>query len=187
MEVILTERIQKLGNIGDVVSVKDGFARNFLLPRKKAVRASESAKKQFEADRARIEAESAAKKVEAEKVGKTLDGKVVIVVRQAGDSGQLYGSVTSRDVAAALTKEGFGVARQQVVINTVIKELGLHDAEVHLHGDVVVNVRINVALSVEEAHAQLQAANKSEGKSYGSDAAKDEQVDTEAPVAEAAE
>lgn len=186
MEVILTERIQKLGNIGDVVTVKDGFARNFLLPGRKAVRATEGAKKQFEADRARLEAESAAKKVEAEKVGKTLDGKVVIVVRQAGDSGQLYGSVTSRDVAAALTKEGFSVSRQQVVINTVIKELGLHDVEVHLHGDVLVSVRVNVALSIEEAHAQLQAANKVEGKSYGSEEAANEEA-VEVAVEEASE
>lgn len=178
MEVILTERIQKLGNIGDVVTVKDGFARNFLLPRKKAIRSTENAKKQFEADRARIEAEHTAKKVEAEKVGKVLDGKVVVVVRQAGDSGQLYGSVTSRDVAIALSKEGFDVSRQQVVITRVIKELGLHDAELHLHGEVVVNVRVNVALSVEEAHAQLQAANKVEGKSYGSE--KTEEIVAEA-------
>jgi large subunit ribosomal protein L9 len=169
MEIILTERVPKLGNIGDVVTVKDGFARNFLLPQKKALRATAEAKQRFEAERARIEAEHASKKVEAEKVAKTLDGKVVIVVRQAGDSGQLYGSVSSRDVAAALTNEGFNVARQQVTIPTVIKELGVHPAFVQLHGEVIVSIRVNVALSVEEANAQLQAADKVAGKSYGSE------------------
>lgn len=171
MEVILTERINKLGNIGDVVTVKDGFARNFLLPQKKALRATAEARKKFEDDKARIEADNAAKKVDAEKVATKLEGKVVIVVRQAGDSGQLYGSVSTRDVAAGLVKDGFNVTRQQVTISKVIKELGVHPASVQLHSDVIVNVRINVALSVEEAHSQLQAANKVEGKSYGSEKA----------------
>lgn len=171
MEIILTERVHKLGNIGDIVTVKTGFARNFLLPQGKALRATAEAKKKFEADRARIEAENVAKKVEAEKVAAKLEGKVVIVVRQAGDSGQLYGSVTTRDVAAGLVKDGFAIIRQQITIPKVIKDLGLHPATVQLHSDVVVNVRINVALSVEEAHAQLQAANKVAGKSYGSEKA----------------
>ncbi len=171
MEIILTERVHKLGNIGDVVTVKTGFARNFLLPQGKALRATAEAKKKFEADRARIEADNGAKKVEAEKVAATLEGKVVIVVRQAGDSRQLYGSVTTRDVAAGLVKDGFGVVRQQITISKVIKYLGIHPVSVQLHSDVVVNVLVNVALSIEEAHAQLQAANKAAGKSYGSEKA----------------
>ena len=171
MEIILTERVHKLGNIGDVVTVKTGFARNFLLPQGKALRATADAKKKFEADRARIIAENGAKKVEAEKVAATLEGKVVVVVRQAGDSGQLYGSVTTRDVAAVLVKDGFSIVRQDITIPKVIKDLGVHPATVQLHSDVVVNVRINVALSIEEAHAQLQAANKVAGKSYGSEKA----------------
>lgn len=171
MEIILTERVHKLGNIGDVVTVKTGFARNFLLPQGKALRATAEAKKKFEADRARIEADNGAKKVEAEKVAATLEGKVVIVVRQAGDSGQLYGSVTTRDVAAGLVKDGFNVIRQQITISRVIKDLGVHPVSVQLHSEVVVNVRVNVALSIEEAHAQLQAANKVAGKSYGSEKA----------------
>jgi large subunit ribosomal protein L9 len=169
MEIILTERIHKLGNIGDIVTVKDGFARNFLLPQKKALRATAEAKKKFEAERARIESENASKKIDAEKVAKKLDGKVVIVVRQAGDSGQLYGSVSTRDVAAALQKDGFNITRQQVTIPKVIKELGVHAVDVQLHSDVIVPLHVNVALSVEEANAQLQAAKKVAGKSYGSE------------------
>jgi large subunit ribosomal protein L9 len=176
MEIILTERVHKLGNIGDVVNVKAGFARNFLLPQKKALRATAEAKQKFEADRARIESENASKKVDAEKFASKLENKVVIVVRQAGDSGQLYGSVSTRDVAAALAKDGLNVIRQQITIPKVIKELGIHSAMVQLHADVIVSIRINVALSVEEANAQLQAANKVAGKSYGSDKDKDAQV-----------
>jgi large subunit ribosomal protein L9 len=171
MEIILTERVHKLGNIGEVVTVKTGFARNFLLPQGKALRATPEAKKKFEAERASIEAKNDAKIVEAKEVAEKLEGKVVVVVRQAGDSGQLYGSVTTRDVAAGLVKDGFSVIRQQIKIPKVIKDLGLHPATVQLHSDVIVDVRINVALSVEEAHAQLQAANKVAGKSYGSEKA----------------
>lgn len=178
MEIILTERVHKLGNIGDVVTVKDGFARNFLLPQKKALRATAEAKKKFEAERERIVSENASKKIEAEKFAAKLDGKVVIVLRQAGDSGQLYGSVSTRDVAAALQKDGLSVMRQQVTIPKVIKELGVHPATVQLHADVIVPIRINVALSVDEANAQLQAANKVAGKSYGSDK-KSEVADSE--------
>lgn len=173
MEVILTERVYKLGNIGDIVTVKAGFACNYLLPQKKALRATEEAKKKFEVERERIVADNASKKTDAEKVGAKLDGKVVVVVRQAGDSGQLYGSVTARDVAAVLQKEGFNVVRQQVTIPEVIKYLGVHPATVQLHAEVVVPIRINVALSAEEANAQLQAADKVAGKSYGSDKAAD--------------
>ncbi len=169
MEIILTERVPKLGNIGDIVLVRDGFARNFLLPQKKAVRSTREAKKKFEAERARIEADSASKKVEAEKVAAKLVGKVLVVIRQAGDSGQLYGSVTTRDLSEALTQEGFIVSRQQIIIPEAIKELGVHPATLHLHGEVDVSVRVNVALSSDEANAQLQAADKTEGKSYGSE------------------
>lgn len=182
MEIILTERVPKLGNIGDVVTVKDGYARNFLLPLKKAVRSTEDAKKKFEAERARLESESAAKKVEAEKVAAKLEGKVLIVIRQAGESGQLYGSVNTRDLSEALNKEGFIVPRQQIIIPEVIKELGVHSAIAHLHGEVEVNIRVNVALSVDEANAQLLAADKTEGKSYGSDASNVTAETEEAPV-----
>lgn len=173
MEIILTERVPKLGNIGDVVNVKDGYARNFLLPQRKAVRSTDEAKKKFEAERSRIEAESASKKVEAEKVAAKLEGKVLVVIRQAGESGQLYGSVNTRDVSESLNKEGFVVPRQQIVIPDAIKELGVHSVLLHLHGEVEVSIRVNVALSVDEANAQLQAADAPEGKSYGSDSKKE--------------
>ena len=132
MDVILLERVAKLGQIGDTVKVKDGFARNFLLPNGKALRATEANKKKFEGMKAQIEAQNLERKNEAEAVAKKLDGKSVILVRQAGETGQLYGSVSTRDIADALTKDGFTVERRQIVLNSPIKLIGLHALPVSL-------------------------------------------------------
>ena len=156
MEVILLERVEKLGAIGDVVKVKDGFARNYLLPRKKALRANESNRKVFEANRARIEEENAAKRSEAEKASKGVEGKTVQLIRQASNTGQLYGSVSARDIVEALEKDGAKVSKSQIVLDRPIKALGMHDVKVALHPEVSVNVRVNVARSPEEADLQAQ-------------------------------
>ena len=156
MEVILLERVEKLGAIGDVVKVKDGFARNYLLPRKKALRANESNRKVFEANRARIEEDNAAKRSEAEKASKGVEGKTVQLIRQASNTGQLYGSVSARDIVEALEKDGAKVTKSQIVLDRPIKALGMHDVKVALHPEVSVNVRVNVARSPEEADLQAQ-------------------------------
>ena len=154
MEVILLERVAKLGQMGEVVRVRDGFARNYLLPRGKALRATENNKKRFEGDRAQLEARNLEAKGEAEKVGEKLDGKTFVVIRQAGESGQLYGSVSSRDIAEAITVGGFNVTRQQVIALNPIKMLGLHGVPVRLHPEVEVKITVNVARSAEEAERQ---------------------------------
>ena len=159
IQIILLERVAKLGQIGDVVSVKAGFARNFLLPQKKALRATESNKKVFEAQRAQIEANNLARRADAEKVGAKLSGATATLIRQAGDSGQLYGSVSSRDVADALTAEGYTVDRHQVILDKPIKALGMHDVRVQLHPEVIVGVRANVARSKEEAELQAKGVD----------------------------
>ena len=156
MEVILLERVEKLGAIGDVVRVKDGFARNYLLPRKKALRANESNRKVFEANRARIEEENANRRGEAEKASKGVDGKTVKLIRQASNTGQLYGSVSARDIAEALEGVGAKVAKSQVVLDRPIKTIGLHEVKIALHPEVVVVVKVNVARSPEEADLQAQ-------------------------------
>src|SRR3954462_14074867 len=156
MDVILLERIEKLGAIGDVVKVKDGFARNYLLPRKKELRANESNRKLFEASRERIEAENAEKRSEAEKAAKSVDGKSVQLIRQASNTGQLYGSVSARDIAEALEGVGAHVAKSQVVLDRPIKAIGLHEVKIALHPEVSVTVRVNVARSPEEADLQAQ-------------------------------
>ncbi|HMN50628.1 MAG: 50S ribosomal protein L9 [Xanthobacteraceae bacterium] len=156
MEVILLERVAKLGQIGDTVKVKDGFARNFLLPNGKALRATEANKKKFEGMKAQIEAQNLERKNEAEAVAKKLDGKSVILVRQAGETGQLYGSVQSRDIADALTKDGFTVQRRQIVLNSPIKVIGLHTLPVSLHPEVDVNIIVNVARTPDEAERQAR-------------------------------
>lgn len=155
MEVILLERVNKLGQMGEVVTVKDGFARNFLLPQKKALRATESNKAAFEADRARLEAENLERKTEAEKVAAQMTDVKVIMVRAAGESGQLYGSVSSRDIADAVTEAGVKIARSQVVLDRAIKTLGLHDVAIVLHPEVSETVVVNIARSVEEAEVQF--------------------------------
>ncbi|GAA0286207.1 50S ribosomal protein L9 [Rhodovulum strictum] len=159
MQVILLERVAKLGQMGEVVNVKDGFARNFLLPQGKALRASAANIARFEADKAQLEARNLETKKEAEALAAKLDGQQFVVIRSASDSGALYGSVTTRDVADAATADGFSVDRKQVALTGPIKELGLHDVTVTLHPEVEVTVKVNVARSVEEA--ALQASGKS--------------------------
>jgi len=159
MEVILLERVEKLGQIGDVVSVKNGFARNYLLPNKKALRANEANKKLFEANRARIEAENAERRAEAEKDAKRVDGKTVQLIRQASNTGQLYGSVSARDIVEALEAEGAKVTKSQVVLARPIKSIGMHEVRIALHPEVSVAVQVNVARSPEEAELQAQGVD----------------------------
>ena len=156
MEVILLERVSKLGQIGDTVKVKDGFARNFLLPNGKALRATEANKKKFEGMKAQIEAQNLERKQEAEAVAKKVDGKSVVLVRQAGETGQLYGSVSTRDIADALTKDGVSVERRQIVLNAPIKLIGLHALPVSLHPEVEVKITVNVARTPDEAERQAR-------------------------------
>ncbi|GLK63579.1 50S ribosomal protein L9 [Paracoccus kondratievae] len=159
MQVILLERVAKLGQMGDVVKVKDGFARNFLLPQGKALRASDANIQAFEARKAELAARNDETRDEAQKIAEKLEGQTFIIIRSASDSGALYGSVTPRDAAEAAQAEGFAVERRQVVLTAPIKELGLHDIRVHLHPEVDVTIRLNVARSAEEA--ELQATGKS--------------------------
>ncbi len=156
MEVILLERVEKLGGIGDVVNVKNGFARNYLLPNKKALRANESNRKLFEANRARIESDNAERRTDAEKASKDVDGKTVKLIRQASNTGQLYGSVSARDIVDALEAEGAKVTKSQVVLDRPIKAIGMHEVRVALHPEVAVTVKVNVARSPEEAELQAQ-------------------------------
>src|SRR5213595_1964169 len=156
MEVILLERVEKLGAIGDVVRVKDGFARNYLLPRKKALRANENNRKLFEANRARIEEENANRRSDAEKSSKGVDGKTVQLIRQASNTGQLYGSVSARDIVEALEGVGAKVTKSQVVLDRPIKAIGVHEVKIALHPEVAVTVKVNVARSPEEADLQAQ-------------------------------
>jgi large subunit ribosomal protein L9 len=156
MEVILLERVAKLGQMGETVRVKDGFARNFLLPRGKALRATKENKERFETQRAQLEARNLELRKEAEAVGQKLDGQSFTVIRQAGETGVLYGSVSTRDLAETMTKGGFSVAREQVVLNAPIKTIGLHTVPVSLHPEVEVKVTLNVARSPEEAERQAR-------------------------------
>jgi len=159
MEVILLERVEKLGGIGDVVNVKNGFARNYLLPNKKALRANESNRKVFEANRAKIEADNADRRSDAEKSAKGVDGKTVQLIRQASNTGQLYGSVSARDIVEALEGVGAKVTKSQVVLDRPIKNIGVHDVKVALHPEVAVTVKVNVARSPEEADLQAQGVD----------------------------
>ena len=159
MEVILLERVEKLGGIGDVVKVKNGFARNFLLPNKKALRANEANRKVFEANRAKIEAENADKRKDAEMAAKGVEGKTVQLIRQASNVGHLYGSVSVRDIAEALEAEGAKVSKSQVVLDRPIKGIGVHEVKVALHPEVAVTVKVNVARSPEEADLQAQGVD----------------------------
>ena len=154
MQVILMERIEKLGQMGDEVSVKPGYARNFLLPKGKAVRANSANREQFEQGRAQLEAENLKQKSEAEAVGAKMEDVSIILVRQAGDAGQLYGSVNARDIADKLTEDGYTVSRQQVRLDIPIKALRLHQVIVSLHPEVSVTITANVARTVEEAETQ---------------------------------
>jgi large subunit ribosomal protein L9 len=179
MEVILLERIGRLGQMGDVVNVKDGYARNFLLPRGKALRATDTNRKHFESQRAQLEARDLEAKTEAEAVSGKLNGETFIVIRQAGDNGQLYGSVSTRDISTAVPEGGFSIERRQVLLDRPIKALGLHEVRVSLHGEVEPNIVVNVARSEEEAARQARGEDVTRTLS-------DEEEDAEAAL-EAAE
>jgi len=159
MEVILLERIEKLGAIGDVVKVKNGFARNFLLPNGKALRANEANRKVFEASRERIEAQNAERRSAAERDSKKVEGATVQLIRQASNVGQLYGSVSARDLAEALEAQGHKIAKNQIVLDRPIKAIGLQEVRIALHPEVSVTIRVNVARSPEEAELQAQGVD----------------------------
>lgn len=159
MDIILLERVEKLGAIGDVVSVKDGYARNYLLPNKKALRANDRNKQVFEANRARIEAENADRRAEAEKHSSDVEGKQVVLIRASSNSGQLYGSVSVRDIVDALNADGAKVTKQMIVLERPIKTLGIFDVRVSLHPEVSVGVKVNVARSPDEAELQSQGVD----------------------------
>ena len=178
MEIILLERIERLGQMGDVVSVKPGFARNFLLPQGKALRANKINLAHFEGRRAQLEAENLERKAEAEQVAKQLVGLVVSVIRAAGDSGQLYGSVTSRDIAEAATAEGVTINKRQVILDRALKLIGLEQIRVVLHPEVAVNITVNIARSADEAEQQKRLG-RAVGSERNEDDAEDE-VDAQA-------
>ena len=159
MDIILLERIEKLGSIGDVVTVKDGYARNFLLPQKKALRANDANKKVFEANRERLEKENAERRVVAETHGKDVDGVEVVLIRASSNSGQLYGSVSVRDIVDALVAKGYDITKSQVVLERPIKTIGMFDVRVVLHPEISVTVKANVARSDDEAELQSQGVD----------------------------
>lgn len=196
MDVILLERVEKLGNIGDVVNVKPGFARNFLLPRHKALRASEANRKRFEANRATIEADNAHKRELAIEDSANIDGKTIILIRQASNTGQLYGSVATRDLADALSADGAKVLRGQIILERPIKSLGMHTVKVSLHPEVSVDIKVNIARSPEEAELQAKGVDVTADMFERDDAGFTEAYDpnaepgtiaTDEPVAEATE
>ncbi|MGB7433148.1 MAG: 50S ribosomal protein L9 [Ahrensia sp.] len=170
MQVILLERIAKLGTIGDEVTVKDGFARNFLLPQGRALRANKANRAQFEAQRADIEARNEERKAEASKIGEGLNGKTFVAVRSAGETGQLYGSVSTRDIADLLTAAGFSVARNQVDLKTPIKSIGLHEVELALHPEIETKITLNIARTADEAERQASGEDLTTADAiYGED------------------
>jgi large subunit ribosomal protein L9 len=186
MEVILLERIESLGQMGDVVSVKPGYARNFLLPQKKALRATDGNRKVFEERRTQLEAENLERKSEAEQVAKTLDGLSVVLVRAAGESGQLYGSVSARDIADAVTEAGVTVGRGQVKLDKALKALGLEPVRIQLHPEVAVNVTVNIARSQDEAETQARLGRALDrGLLEEQEAAEDAALEAEEAEAEA--
>ncbi|WP_375620730.1 MULTISPECIES: 50S ribosomal protein L9 [unclassified Bartonella] len=164
MDIILLERIPRLGQMGDIVSVKDGYARNFLLPQGKALRANEANKKHFEIQRAQLEARNLERKSEAQKIAEKLDRQSFIVVRSAGETGQLYGSVSTRDIAEMITDEGFSIGRNQIELNHPIKMIGLHTITLSLHPEVQISVIINVARSTSEAQRQAEGETLTSAK-----------------------
>jgi large subunit ribosomal protein L9 len=170
MQVILLERVEKLGQMGDEVRVKDGFARNFLLPKKKALRATKANREYFQTRKADLEAHNLKLKGEADKIAKKLDGQKFVLIRQAGDRGQLYGSVSPRDVADAMEKGGFKVDRHQVQISVAIKHIGLFTIPVVLHPEVKVNVTVNVARSEDEAERQARGEDVLAGRTEAEEA-----------------
>lgn len=154
MQIILLERVEKLGTIGDVVTVKDGYARNYLLPNKKALRANEANRKVFEANRSKIEADNAARRSDAEKHSENVEGKSVVLIRASSNAGQLYGSVSVRDIADALNADGADISKSMIVLERPIKTIGVFDVKVALHPEVAVTVKVNVARSPDEAEQQ---------------------------------
>lgn len=158
MQVILLERVPKLGQMGEIVSVRDGFARNFLIPQRKAMRATDDARKEFERRRTQLEARNLELKQDAQKAAADVDGESVSILRQAGESQQLYGSVSARDIAEAFTASGISLDRKQIILDTPIKSLGIHEVVVALHPEVEVKVKVNVARSAEEADIQAGKA-----------------------------
>jgi len=198
MDVILLERVEKLGAIGDVVTVKNGFARNYLLPNKKALRANEANKKVFEANRAQIEADNATRRSDAEKASKGIDGKTITLIRQASNTGQLYGSVAARDLVELLAEDGTKVSKSQIVLDKPIKAIGLSEVKIQLHPEVAVTIKVNVARSPEEADLQAQGVDVmaqmfEEGRDQGGFTedydpnAEPGEIAAEAPAAEATE
>jgi len=159
MQVILLERVESLGSIGDEVKVRDGFARNFLLPQKKALRATDANRKVFEGRRAELEARNAEAKAAAEKASKKIDGESYVLIRQAGEAGQLYGSVSSRDVGDEIVKSGAKIERNAVVLDKPIKTVGVYDVRVRLHAEAYATVKVNVARSADEAERQAKGEN----------------------------
>ena len=182
MEIILLERVENLGQMGDLVTVKPGYARNFLLPKGKAIRATAANREKFEADRAQLEAENLAKKGEADKVAEKMEGLTVQLIRAASEMGQLYGSASSRDIAQAITEDGFTVSKTQVDLNSAIKTLGLFPVRVVLHPEVAVDVTVNIARSADEAAEQQRL-----GRAIISDVAEREREEAAAAAQEAAE
>ncbi len=156
MDIILLQRIEKLGSIGDVVTVKDGYARNFLLPQKKALRANEANKKVFEANRDRLEKENAERRSDAEKAGEKVQGVEIVLIRASSNTGQLYGSVNVRDIAASLAEKGHDIDKKQVIMGDPIKTIGMHEVRIDLHPEVSVTIKANVARSDDEAELQSQ-------------------------------
>lgn len=191
IELILLERVENLGQMGQVVKVRPGFARNFLLPQKKALRATKDNRAYFETQRAQLEAQNLKRKGEAEQVAAKLDGTHVVIIRQAGESGQLYGSVSARDIAEAVTTAGFTIARSQVVLDRPIKSLGLYKTRIILHPEVAATVTANVAQSPEEAAMQEQGVDPLSlaraAAAEGADTAGAAQEAAEASAPEAAE
>ncbi|WJY18068.1 50S ribosomal protein L9 [Alteriqipengyuania flavescens] len=159
MEIILLQRIEKLGTIGDVVTVKDGYARNFLLPNKKALRANDANRKVFEANRERLEKENAERRTEAEKAGEKVDGEEIVLIRASSNSGQLYGSVNVRDIVTGLAEKGHDIDKKQVIMGNPIKTIGMHDVRIDLHPEVSVTIKANVARSDDEAELQSQGVD----------------------------
>jgi large subunit ribosomal protein L9 len=191
MEVILLERVAKLGQIGEVVRVRDGFARNFLLPQGKALRATDTNRAKFETMKAQLEARNLEKKSEAEGVAKKLDGQTFIIIRQAGEGGQLYGSVSTRDIAGAMETAGFNVNRNQIELNIPIKSIGMHKLNVELHGEVEVSITVNVARNADEAERQARGEDLTVTRSDEEEERAQARVDAEkffeAPPAEGEE
>ncbi|GAN67449.1 50S ribosomal protein L9 [Acetobacter orleanensis] len=189
-EVILLQRVEHLGQMGDVVKVRPGYARNFLLPQGKAIRANEANRSRFDRERAQLEAQNIKRREEAERLSERMDGLAVVLIRQAGDSGSLYGSVSTRDVAQIVTEAGFTISRQQVFLAHPIKSLGLYEVKVALHPEVVVPVIVNVARSAEEAERQARGeavSIEAEAEMAGDDAVIEGEIvadDAEAPAAE---